>query len=111
MKFCFAALAVLVVLVGCDVRTGKDSNLPDVPMYPGAKIVLNGENQGVVSCVLETPDPRAKVVDFYMKALNGKNEAGAITGERNGHAIRVIVTDPPGTKTHMAITQPKSGHF
>ena len=49
-------LAFLVALVGCDAKIGNNAQLPAVAIYPGAKIISNGENSGVIGANLTTND-------------------------------------------------------
>lgn len=107
MRRCVAIVAAAVTLIGCDAKVGSGANLPAVALYPGSKIVTNGENNGVIGANLETTDSEAQVVAFYEKELGAKQSAGAIKGSKNGHETTVIVTPAGPGKTAVSIIQPK----
>ncbi len=76
-------------------------------MYPGAKIVTNGENGGIIGANLQTTDTLKQVIEFYERELGTKWDAGAIKGTKEGHRISVIVTVAGEKKTMIGITETK----
>ena len=110
MKFSQGVIVAIFVLVGCDAKIGKDAGLPDVAIYPGAKITSNGENNGVIGANLEITDSPAKVIAFYAKELGvtpDPSGAGNLKGTKNGHEFTIIVTPAAGGKTAVTIVEPK----
>ena len=101
---------LLLTLIGCDVKTGSGASMPDIAIYPGSKIIINGENQGIKSAVVQVTDDRKKVIAFYAKELGvtpDPSGAGNLKGTKNGHEISVIVTDAGEGKVSASISQPK----
>lgn len=106
----FMPVFALAMLLGCDARTGSGAKLPDVAIYPGAKIVSNGENNGVIGANLEVIAPRPQVVAFYAKELGKQPDpsgAGNLSGTKNGHQVNIIVSDAGAGKTAVSIIEPK----
>ncbi len=84
--------------------------MPDVAIYPGAKIVSNGENNGVIGANLEVMDSRDHVIAFYAKELGvpvSPGGSGSLAGQKGGHKITIIVTDAGKGKTSVSIIEPK----
>lgn len=108
MKSLLLSLFAVLVLLGCDAKTGANANMPDVALYPGAKVVTNGENGGIIGANLMIEGATVQqVTDFYSKELGVSPAAGAIKGTKNGHDVSVIVTDAGQGKTAVVITQTK----
>jgi hypothetical protein len=110
MKKTFFVVVLILSLIGCDVKTGSSASMPDIAIYPGSKIIMNGENQGVKSAVVEVTDDKQKVIAFYAKELGvtpDPSGAGNLKGSKGGHEISVIVTDAGQGKVSTSITQPK----
>ena len=103
-------LIVVAMLCGCDARTGSSAQMPDVAVYPGAKVVSNGENNGVIGANLEVVAPRPQVIAFYAKELGTQPDpsgAGNLSGTKAGHQVKIIVTDAGQGKTAVSIIEPK----
>lgn len=104
------ALFVAVALCGCDARTGASANMPEVAVYPGAKVVSNGENYGVIGANLEVAAPRPQVIAIYAKELGKQPDpsgVGNLSGTKNGHQFIINVTDAGQGKTAVSIVGPK----
>lgn len=110
MKSFFVLPLAALALFGCDAKTGSSSNLPAVAIYPGAKIVSNGENNGVIGANLEVADAPAKVIAFYAKELGvtpDPSGAGNLKGKKGGHELTILVVPSGPGKTSVSIIQPK----
>jgi hypothetical protein len=103
MKKTFFVVVLILSLIGCDVKTGSSASMPDIAIYPGSKIIMNGENQGVKSAVVEVTDDKQKVIGV----TPDPSGAGNLKGSKGGHEISVIVTDAGQGKVSTSITQPK----
>ncbi len=103
-------VAFAVLLLGCDAKTGSSAQMPDIGVYPGAAVVSNGENHGIIGANLTVVAPQKDVIAYYAKELGVTGDqagSGSLDGSHNGHAIHVIVTDAGQGKTAVVITQPK----
>lgn len=110
MKKALFLIIPILILAGCDAKVGNNASMPEVAIYPGAKIVSNGENNGVKGANLEISDSKEKVISFYAKELGvtpDPSGAGNLAGSKNGHKIQIIVTDAGSGKTAVSIIQPK----
>jgi len=108
MKIVVGGLLGALLLIGCDAKVGANAGMPDVAVYPGAKVVSNGENQGIIGANLMVPNATVDTVtQFYSKELSATPQAGAIRGTKNGHAVTVIVTNAGPGSVAVAITEVK----
>ena len=110
MKKTLLTALIVFSLMGCDVKTGSSASMPDIAIYPGSKIIMNGENQGVKSAVVQVTDDKKKVIAFYAKELGVNADpsgAGNLKGTKGGHEISIIVTDAGEGKVSASISQPK----
>ena len=110
MKKTFFVVMLILSLIGCDAKTGSSASMPDIATYPGSNIIINGENQGVKSAVVQVTDSKEKVIAFYAKELGvtpDPSGAGNLKGTKGGHEISVIVTDAGQGQVSASISQPK----
>ena len=110
MKPLFLLSLAALALYGCDAKTGGSANLPVVAIYPRAKILSHGENNGVIGANLEVAEATPKVIAFYAKELGitpDPSGAGNLKGKKAGHDITIIVVPAGPGKTSVSIVQPK----
>ncbi len=107
MRWTTWLVSISVVCVGCTSKVGGNGSNLDVPVYPKAKIIMSGENQGIMGTNFETTDPREKVIAYYEEQLGTKQASGAIKASKAGHQITVIITDAGGGRTAGVITETK----
>ncbi|MBS1701504.1 MAG: hypothetical protein JST12_07580 [Armatimonadetes bacterium] len=103
------AVAV-AAMIGCDARTGSSAQLPHAKLYPGAKIISNGENQGVVGANLTTPDSPKQVIEFYCKEFGVPNkgyDSQTFDVVSEGHKMQIMVTRGIKGLTAISIIEPK----
>jgi hypothetical protein len=97
-----------------DTTSGKvpDDWPKDVPMYPGSKIDLSMKLGNGYTLTQETPDPPAKVAEFYKAQLGkmqsrssvdiGKNQTLQWTDEQKPLQVTLALTAGEGSKPTRA---------